>query len=379
MINLFTFPRLSQFKVAYDANEFKQPRFNSKVSILIPARNEEKQISATLNKLINQQYPIHEIIILEDQSDDKTADVVIKIAQNHNFVKMISGRERPEGWLGKNWACQQLSEKAKGDILIFTDADVLWQPDAVLAVIQAAQQLNADLLTVWPTQILSTMAERLVVPMMSFSILAYLPYTAVSNISLPIISAANGQCLVFRKNAYAKIGGHAQVRSSLVEDVSLAKKIKSSRLKLQMADGDNLLCCRMYTDWRSVINGYAKNILAGHGNNPLLLIFSALFHWLIFVFPWLWLIFGWLDPTWPQGSPAAWPVWPLVMISLGITTRMLTAYLAKQPVSDAIFLPISVFLLTLISAKSLWWHYQYGGPVWKGRIHQVTSIKNKMN
>ena len=344
------------------------------MAILIPARNEAKVIATTVSALLQQDYPHLQLLVLDDHSDDGTAAAAQCAAGADPRFRLLNGRPLPPGWMGKNWACQQLAEAtgpadaptadqaAEPDILVFTDADVLWQPGAVGALVAEFQHSNADLLTVWPTQLTVSWGERLTVPLMALAVLGYLPLRLAHDFYHPLASAANGQCMAFRHAAYAAIGGHTAVRGAVVEDVRLAQRIKAAGLKLRMADGNRLLRCRMYDGWHAALDGYAKNILAGHGNHVALLLLSTVFHWAVFIWPWLWLAAGahWTLP--------AWPVWPAFLVALGIGARAVTAAATHQRPRDSVLMPVSVVLMTWIAARALWWRWRFGGVVWKGRI-----------
>ncbi len=332
------------------------------ISILIPARNEAAVIGQTVEALLAQQYPTFEVIVLDDHSTDATAQVAARAAAGDPRFRLISGATLPAGWNGKNWACQQLAQMARYDRLLFTDADVQWRPGALVALAAMQTTTQADLLTVWPTQLTQSWGERLVVPLMSFAVLAYLPVTFAHNSPYPQAAAANGQCLFFRREAYQACGGHEAVRNRVLEDVLLAQRIKATGLRLRMADGAGLVACRMYHSWPETLHGYAKNILAGHGASRLFLLGSTVFHLLLFVAPWLWLIGGSLG--WGQ---TAWPWWPVALILLGYLARGMTAYSTNQRLYDTLWLPLSVLLMTRIAIHALWWQFRYGGPQWKGR------------
>jgi chlorobactene glucosyltransferase len=352
VLNTITFPRLRPAQLHH----------SPKVSILVPARNESEHVEETLNRLLDMEYPDFEVIVLDDVSTDDTFQRAQAIAWRDPRLSVIRGQPLPAGWLGKNWACYQLAQHAKGDILIFTDADVRWEPAALSALLHLLQRTEADLLTVWPTQETVTWSERLVVPMMMFTIINYLPELAVRYIPWPVFAAANGQCLAFRRAAYLHIGGHAAVRENVVEDMGLAWNIKRHGLRLVMAEGNRLIHTRMYRAWAEVRDGFAKNILAGHGGKPFFLVLSGIFHWWLFVVPWLWLPLGWLLP-WREG----WPWMPLAIVALGGGVRMLSAAATHQRLQDALLLPLSNILMTVIAGQALVWHYRYGGPRWKGR------------
>lgn len=361
IINVLTMYRLSQVSASATADM-------GSVSIMIPARNEAAVIAETVRHLLAQDYPNYELILLDDNSTDGTSEIAQSVAQSDVRFRIIQGAPLPQGWNGKNWACHQLSQAATGEWLIFTDADVTWQPNALRAVLTQATQTRADLLTVWATQRTVTWGERLVVPLMAFVILGYLPHWAVNRLRSPAFAAANGQCMVFRAQSYHTIGGHQAVRAQIVEDITLAKRIKSGGYLLRMTDGAGLVTCRMYENWLMVRNGYAKNIIAGYGGSLWGLLAGTLFHWLVFLFPFAWLVAS------LQTQNTLHILWALSLISLGVFVRMLTAITTKQRPQDALLLPVSVLLMTLIAAQAVYWRFKHGGVIWKDRA----IIHNKM-
>lgn len=362
VLNVVTFPRLDRFAAPNSLSSDV-----SLVSILIPARNEAANIGNTLRDLLNQDYARFEVIVLDDHSTDETAQAARAAAQGDPRVRVLSGAELPSGWLGKNWACHQLAQAAQGDLLLFTDADVRWSPGALRALIALSHTTRADLVTVWPTQITETWGERLTVPLMALVIIGYLPALAAHFIPWPAFAAANGQCLLFRRPAYDKVGGHAAVKHSIVEDIQLSRRVKAQGLRLRMADGAGLIACRMYRGWRAVRDGYAKNILAGYGGRVTFLLLASVFHWLIFFAPWVWLALGWIAPTWPGAASAVWPAWPLALVVLSVGVRATSAAVTRQRIADALLMPVSVILMTRIAWQAIWWQWRYGGPQWKGR------------
>ena len=349
--NLFAFPRLRPLFMGTASGN------RPLVSILIPARNEAAVIDATISWLLDQTYANFELIVLDDQSSDATAALVIAAAGGDARVRLVNGEPLPTGWLGKNWACYQLARAARGELLLFTDADVRWESEGVAALLAHREYTQADLLTVWPTQDTGSTAEGLVVPLMKFAIMSYLPLLAVHHLPYSAFAAANGQCLLFNRQAYDKIGGHARVRREIVEDISLARAIKKAGLRLRMVDGGGLIRCRMYTGWAGVRQGFGKNILAGHGDSVFFLLVSTLFHWTVFIFPWLVILF--------------WPSWLLLALASGLlAVRWLGEWhVDRRPVQAlgrALLMPLSVVLMTRIALQALQWRFGEG-PEWKGR------------
>lgn len=342
-----------------------QPLDLPTVSILIPARDEAPQIATLVQQLLSQSYASFQVLLLDDQSSDETAACALNAANGDERFRLLHGAELPCGWLGKNWACHQLAQAVEGEIIIFTDADVRWRPNALRAIVAQFQQYKVDALSVWPTQETVTWAERLTVPLVVLSVLAYAPMWFFNRANVPGTGVANGQCMVFWRRAYWQIGGHAGVRNAIVEDVVMAQLLKRSRLWLRNVDANGLLRCRMYQDWPEVLAGFGKNILAGHVDSVTFLIGSTIFHWAVFVLPWWWLVAGW-------GAPLL----SISLIVAGLLARGLTARATGQRVADALLMPLSVLLMTRIALQGLYWRWFGDGPVWKGRVleEQVEQI-----
>ena len=365
--NLLFFPRLRQ---PAEGGTAERPL----VSVLVPARNEAAVIQGTVQQLLAQSYERFELIVLDDDSEDDTANLARAAAAGDERLRIINGKPLPAEWAGKNWACHQLSRAAQGDVLLFTDADTIWSADGLAAVANEMQRGQADLQTVWPTQITETWAERLTVPNMALVVMGYLPVLATHYLPLAAFGAANGQVMAFRRRAYDAIEGHAGVAGEVVEDVKLARRIKGAGLRLRMADGNGFVSCRMYTDWPGVRNGLAKSLIGGYGS-IFGVVLSILFHVTVFLVPPLWLLFGFAGPresVFAVGPLALtlpmWPVWPAALTMAGMAVRGVTAWFTRQRARDALLMPVTVVVMTWISLLACWWQVKYGGPMWKGRL-----------
>jgi len=334
------------------------------ISILVPMRNEKNVISRTLRSLLAQDDPAFEVLVLDDESDDGSADATRRAAEDDPRFKLLTGQPLPLGWKGKNWACAQLARSARGEYLVFTDADVHWVPYALSRLRRALKTTQADAYTIWPTQVTESWGERLVVPMIALAAMGYLPAFIAHNLPWAFLAASTGQCRVFRRSVYQAVGGHAEVKDQPLEDDALMRQVKLKGYKLRRVDGAGLISCRMYSDWPSVRDGFAKNILVGHGGIFFMLL-STLFHWLVFVFPWAWFLLGWVG-----GENFRYPIWALTLAATGLAIRALTAKMTRQRVGDAFLLPASVVAMTLIAGHALRWHWS-GGTQWKGRILKV--------
>jgi chlorobactene glucosyltransferase len=268
-----------------------------KISVCIPARNEENSIPALLQSLLGQNDDNFDIHVLDDQSEDNTSEI-LKSFQRIDPEKIFihSGSNKPDSWLGKPWACEQLGQAASGDILLFLDADTTLQPDTLTRIRNTFSEWNLDMLTVWPNQILDTFWEKTVIPLIYYGLSTILPaiyvyrkprwmpdiiYKQVS----PGFAAANGQCIAFTRDAYRRIGGHASVKQEVVEDVQLARKAKTSGLILRMFNGVDSVSCRMYHSQAEMFQGLRKNFLAGFGSSLLLFLMAAILHLVVFILP----------------------------------------------------------------------------------------------
>lgn len=239
------------------------------VSILIPARNEEKNLPGLLSDLTNQNHSTIEILVYDDHSTDNTAEVVKKFNEKDGRVRLFPGKDLPGGWLGKNFACHNLARQAKGKHFLFLDADVRVSRDLVSNALNYIQAHNLDLLSIFPHQKMYSKGEWLTVPLMNWILLSLLPLILVRKSKRPSLSAANGQFMLFNAESYKPHNWHEQVRSNLVEDIVIIRKMKTLGMRTATLLGNEDVVCRMYTSYKEGINGFAKNIVEFFGGSIL--------------------------------------------------------------------------------------------------------------
>jgi glycosyltransferase involved in cell wall biosynthesis len=248
----------------------------SKVSILIPARNEEKNIGSLLRDLlaITSDGPsspgspfIKEIIVYNDQSTDNTVGEVYAVEDVNGIIRLVSGSELPAEWLGKNFACHRLAEEATGDWLLFLDADVQVTPSLVRDAVGYAQKKQLRLLSLFPKQIMKSRGEWLVVPLMNWILVSLLPLILVRTCRWTSFSAANGQFMLFDATIYKRFRWHEQVKSNPVEDIMISRLMKRKRFRTATLLCAGQIQCRMYDSSGQAINGFSKNIGQFFGNN----------------------------------------------------------------------------------------------------------------
>ena len=342
------------------------------VSILVPARNEEDCIEACIRSLVGQEYAQLEVLVLDDQSSDDTVLIVQRLIdelpeKQKARLRLIRGGELPRGWIGKNFACQQLAQQARGEYLLFTDADTIHTPEMLQTVINYMQQTRVQLLTGQPEQVLGSTGERLIVPLLNFTILTLLPVTLIGRRPEPSLATGNGQLLCFQHTAYEGIGGHTAVKGRILEDVLLARKIKAAGYRMAFVDALELVQCRMYHSWREVWVGFSKNLFAFYNYSLPFAIFALLLNLLLFVLPALLLLSA---PF--IAIPQYILFYTLVAYILAVTMRVLLTlrFIRVQRWLMLIYSllhPISIMLECLILMNAIRWRYRKTGTMWKGR------------
>lgn len=249
---------------------------DQKVSVLIPARNEERNIGRLLSDLRALDGEIHEIIVYDDMSEDLTARTVEKLAAGFPKLRLIRGTEKPEGWLGKNHACHKLAEMASGDWLLFLDADVRIRNHAVSRAVIYCMDKELRLLSIFPRQEMPSFGTHLAIPLMNVILLSLLPLVAVRKAPQPSLSAANGQFMCFSADTYRLTEPHRNNRMSAVEDMAIVGAYKKSGLKVATLLGRDDVSCRMYDDLKDAVEGFSKNIFRFFGDSAVLCILFAL-------------------------------------------------------------------------------------------------------
>ena len=216
-----------------------------KVSVLIPVRNEETNIGQLLDGLMKQDYENIEVIVCNDGSADRTAEILEEYCSRYDTISWFTGKELPEGWTGKNFACHQLAEKATGDLFLFLDADMEISGDIIATSAGYIKKRELTLLSIFPRQIMLTGGERFVVPVMNWILLSLLPLPLVVHCKWPSFSAANGQFMFFDAGDYRKLKCHEMVKSSAVEDIRIVKILKKKKYRVSTLLGDKRVACRM--------------------------------------------------------------------------------------------------------------------------------------
>lgn len=245
------------------------------VSVLIPARNEEKNIAACVGSLLRQTYGDYEVIVLDDNSTDSTLQIIEGIAKERpDRVRVLKGKPLPEGWRGKSFALKQLSESAKGELLLLTDADTIHSEKSVEMMAANLVLGELDMASGYITQDLRTAGEKTTVPAM-YSLTAAIPMYLNDKFKSPIFSAAIGQYIGIKKSSLMAAGGYDAIKNVTTEDIALARRMKKMGFKTAFLDFNEAAKCRMYEGYAQSIKGIAKNIFDFAGRSkPVLFAFA---------------------------------------------------------------------------------------------------------
>lgn len=233
------------------------------VTVIVPARNEAHNIARCVSSILASSYPRLELVVVDDGSADGTAEIARKAAAGDSRARVVMNSPLPEGWFGKQWACTTGAREARGEILLFTDADTYHGSDLVTRSVNAMRRTGADMFSVAGKQEMGGFWERVIQPQM-FSILSmrYGGTESVNNSRHASGKIANGQCIFFKRFSYDEIGGHASVRTFVGEDLMLAQRVFARGKKTVLMLGVNQLSTRMYTSLQGLIEGWRKNVFA---------------------------------------------------------------------------------------------------------------------
>ncbi len=233
------------------------------VSVLIPARNEETGIAACVRSVLASHHVALEVIVLDDASTDRTAEVVRALAAEDQRVRLEPAPPLPPGWCGKQHACYVLSKRARFDTLAFLDADVRLAPDALARMAAFQQQSGAELVSGFPRQETGTLLEKLLIPLIHWLLLCWLPLWAMRRFRWSAFGAGCGQWFLTTRAAYEQVGGHGAIKASLHDGLTLPRAYRRAGFRTDICDATNLATCRMYHSARGVWNGLTKNAREG--------------------------------------------------------------------------------------------------------------------
>jgi chlorobactene glucosyltransferase len=351
IINLRAVPRLTG-----DRTPARLPL----VSIVVPARNEARVIERTVRAFLGQDYPNFELIVVNDRSTDGTGEIVGAIHDPR--LTLVQSEETPPGWLGKTWALEQGSAGARGEILLFVDADLIYAPQALRAAVAEMESSGAALLTLLPHFEMRSFGEQVGIPMLAYFAFSGMPLWYSNRSLAPGLAIGGGSGNLIRREVFDSIGRFEALRDAVVDDVGLARLTRRHGHGTRAVRADDLINVRMYHSAREIVDGFTKNIFIVLGRSyfagTIMLVLLVILHLL----PYALAIAG-----------DALAIATVILISL---TRLLLFRSLRFRLDNAIFLhPLMVTLWAYIFLRSVWFTGVRKELRWRGRTYDAAQTR----
>ena len=348
------------------------------VSIIVPARNEEKNIKRCVEALLAQDYPAFEVMVLDDRSTDATPAILAELSAHDSRLVIILGSELPAGWAGKPHALYQAARAATGDWLLFVDADTFLTPNALSASMESARKHGADLYTVMTEQLMGTFWEKAVLPLVMTALsVGFSPHKVNDPKTRDAI--ANGQYILIKRSVYDAIGGHEKLHNQIVEDKAISEQVKWNGYRLIVADGRGVAKTRMYTSLPQMWEGWTKNIYLGLSDRPGLLllgVFGAFLALMAALFMPVWPLLG-LGWYFNGGG------WMAVLVCAEALLAWSTILYYRAKVAGlmgisrwyALTTPLGAGVFAAMMLSSAWMVLSGRGVTWKGRTYDPKVVR----
>ena len=349
----------------------KIPRGDSKipepaplVSILVPARDEEENIESCLESLRKQDYPNFEVLVLDDNSVDNTANIVEQMSAKDSHLQLLRGEPLPEDWAGKPFACYQLARKARGSWLLFVDADTTHAPYMLRSVLALALKLKISMLSGFPRQLASSLPQKVAIPVLYFVILSWFPLWWLHRSRQPKPSLAIGQFLFFPREEYWRIGGHRAVKSRILEDVWLGVEVNRHGGRHIAVDLSPVVSCNMYRSVGVMWDGFVRWIYSVMAISPVALVGLLLAAYVFYLAPFYWLWKGFV-----ADAPTIWREVVIFQVATILFMRGLIDNRFKEPAVSAWLHPIGFSFLFLSALYAGGRRLVGAGVRWKERLY----------
>ena len=334
------------------------------ISVCVPARNEERDVKKCVESLLNQDYPNFEVIVVDDNSNDNTAKIVCSMTEQYPNLIFVAGVQLASGWMGKPYALHQAYQRSRGQYLLFTDADLRYQSHALKTAIHTMICKDIDLLTLMPAAVFGSFWERAVQPVI-FGFIAALTNFRKVNSESHQSAMGFGAFLLFKKEAYQKIGGHLSVANEVLEDIMIAKKAKLNGLSILVADGKNLFSIRMYHSMKEIWIGWRKNIFLAMKSS----IFRASYYMVMVLCFLLTPYIVVMCNLW-VGAGSVWLGISLVGLALSLATGLGLCHELGLKRKNVFLFPLGAIVMVVIMFSSMVQTLLLRRTEWRGRIYE---------
>ncbi len=334
-----------------------------RVSVCVPARNEERDVGACLTSLLNQDYPDFEVIVVDDNSTDNTPDIIESLQARYPNLIAIRGAPLPPDWYGKPFALHQAIQKAQGELLLFADADPVFQPHTLTTAVHLIQKHQVDMVTLLPGAVFGSFWERVVQPVIFVFIGAIAKFAKVND---PKSDAAMGvgHFILMRREVYDQVGGYESLKQAIVEDIEMARLLKRSGARILMAEGKKVYSIRMYHSLKEIWIGWRKNIFVAMKNSILKTLYYIF--WILGFVITPWLVAGvhlwWGSDLWLQAMG-------LAGLFLVFVSKAVLCYELKLKMHTLFLFPLGALVMAAIMINSMIQVKFRGGSEWRGRIY----------
>jgi glycosyltransferase involved in cell wall biosynthesis len=330
------------------------------VSIIIPARDEARVIEQTVRAFLAQTYSGFEVIAVNDRSTDRTGEILRSIGDGR--LTVVDGDEPPAGWLGKPWALHEGSRIARGELLIFVDADVYYAPEAIASAVAHRELRSPSLLSLLPHFEMCGLGENAAMPMLAMFCFSFLPTWMSNRTRIAALAIGGGTGNLVTRDAYESAGGHEALKDAVVDDVALARLVRRSGGTTETVRGDGLVSLRMYHGLAEVVDGFTKNAFAVFGRNylaGLLIVAGCVIVHLL-----------------PYGLALAGDWISIITVSLISVTRLILFRSLRYRLDNALFLhPVMAAIWTWIFLRSMWLTGIRRRLLWRGRTYDARQTR----
>jgi glycosyltransferase involved in cell wall biosynthesis len=353
IVNLAAAPRL---------RDGAMPAVRPLVSVIIPARDEERMIERTLRAMLAQTYAALEIVVVDDRSVDATGTIVDRLAAEDARLVAVHNEEPPPGWLGKPWALHQGSLRARGELLLFVDADVLYEPGAIAAAVAHFQERRVALVSLMPSLGMRGFWEHIAMPNLAFFLFTIFPLWLSNRTRLPILGVGGGPGNLVGRTGYEAAGGHVALKDAVVDDVGLARLMRRTVGRTEVVRAEDLVSVRMYEGLGQVIEGFTKNGFAVTGRSYLIIFIAT--------------ILGAVAHLLPYALAVTGNVLAIITVAVITLTRLILFRALRYRMDNALFgHPLMIALWGYILLRSTWYTGIRRRLLWRGRTYDAGKTR----
>lgn len=337
------------------------------VSVLIPARNEAKNIGACLRSVLAQDLPRFEVIVLDDTSTDNTAQIVRDFSLTDDRVKLLSGRSIAPHWFGKPYAQYQAAQVSRGQYLLFLDADVILDRKVLTMMAAAARKRGAGIVSMFPYQIKEGFWEELLAPFKYFHLFLFFPTYAMDWPWEPLAAFANGQCMMIERNIYKKIGGHSTASESIREGVNISRTLKKRGGRIRLLSGAKIARAKVHGPPPALWEGLTRYLYSMAKRSILASLLLAFFYFFLFVLPAAKILYLPFSADFVSSQL----IFPAIEVFLGIIMFLTAVGSFGLTFSQALMLPIGALMWIGMFGRAIIVAMGKEGIVWKDRTIKI--------